>query len=106
MTPLNVLELFFDYEFAINDPHEGIEEVLMQDLPKYEYGLLYEVALSTGVLTCNLGRQNIRDFVKGTLASEPLVMGLSSSLHDDWDSRVGTFAVKAHVAPAVDYAAL
>jgi hypothetical protein len=76
----------FDYELLLPDPREDIVEVLQQDLPKWEFFLLYYVADDIGILGCDIGKQNIN----GTEGSSVDVVSLSSYGTDVIDNRVGT----------------
>jgi hypothetical protein len=49
--------LLFDFEFVQYDPHEGLDEVFMQDFPKVELGILYRMASIAGLLDCDLQKQ-------------------------------------------------
>jgi hypothetical protein len=95
ITQLNSVDVKFSYEFAILDPKESIEEVIEQDLPSLEYGILYLVAKSTGLLQCDLKNQNINLWATDVMTvisnPEPYLVGLSNDIDDAWSSGAGTF---------------
>jgi hypothetical protein len=87
--------ILFDYEITLRDPEEDIGEVLFQDLPKWEFFLLYYVAEDIGIIGCQqIGRQNITSFSHSNSSVD--VIELSSFGTDVVDTRVGTFHDEHH----------
>ena len=83
--------ILFDYEITLRDPEEQIGELLFQDLPKWEFFLLYYVAEDIGIIGCQqIGQQNITSFSQAN-ASDVDVIKLSSFGTDVVDTRVGMF---------------
>ncbi len=83
----------FDYELTLRDPVEGLVEVLSQDLPKWEFFLLYYVAQDIGLIGCQeIGQQNItrNQDSNNTSFYSVDVVNLSSFGSDVVDTRVGT----------------
>jgi hypothetical protein len=85
----------FGYEFSVPNPREGIEEVLVQDLPELEYGYLFLVARSTGLLKCqsnheiiNLWAINANENKSSTQG--PYLVSLSTGPSDEVVSNSGT----------------
>ena len=76
----------FDYELMLRDPRENVVEVLLQDLPKWEFFLLYYVADDIGILGCDIEKQNITN---STEESSVDVVSLSSYGTDVIDNRIG-----------------
>lgn len=86
--------ILFDYELTLRDPVEEIIEVLRQDLPKWEFFLLYYVAEDIGIIGCqNIGMQNITSSSRHNSTSVE-VINISSIGSDVVDTRVGTFSSK------------
>ena len=94
----------FDYELVLRDPVEdSLGEVLRQDLPQWEFFLLYYVAQDIGIIGCQaIGQQNItttsnssssnNSNTNQTNASYSVdVVSLSSYGSDVVDTRVGTY---------------
>ena len=85
--------IVFDYELTLRDPMEGIVEVLKQDLPQWEFFVLYYVAEETGVLECDFEMQNVSNFSSGNgsgaSGNAVDVVSLSSYGTDVIDDRVG-----------------
>ena len=87
--------ILFDYELTLRDPVEGIIEVLRQDLPKWEFFLLYYVAEDIGIIGCQqIGQQNISSSSSQSNSSPVDVINISSVGSDVVDTRVGTFPSK------------
>lgn len=95
---VRTIDVNFSYEFAILDPRESIEEVMEQDLPNLEYGILYLVAKSIGLLKCELQRQNVSSWATDVLTdstnTEPYIVSLSSGANDQPKTDIG----KSYVA--------
>ena len=86
-----VTTILFDYELTLRDPEEELVEVLRQDLPKWEFFLLYYVAEDIGIIGCQqIGRQNITSSAESNSTSVDVVK-LSSFGTDVVDTRIGTF---------------
>jgi hypothetical protein len=82
--------ILFDYELMLRDPMENLVEVLQQDLPKWEFFLLYYVADDIGILGCDIDNQNIIGYdAKTGNATSVDVVSLSSYGTDVVDNRVG-----------------
>lgn len=89
-----VTTILFDYELTLRDPEEELVEVLRQDLPKWEFFLLYYVAEDIGIIGCQqIGRQNITSSAESNSTSVDVVK-LSSFGTDVVDTRIGTFFVR------------
>ena len=91
-TTYRKIEINFEYEFAILDPQESIEEVMDQDLPNLEYGILYLVAKSTGLLKCNLKNESIASWGPSDPTSsrqDLYLVSLSSGLSDQYNAETG-----------------
>jgi hypothetical protein len=94
--------ILFDYELSLRNPEEGIGELLFQDLPKWEFFLLYYVAEDIGIIGCPLiGRQNVTTFSPTNSSVD--VVKLSSFGTDVVDTRVGTFHIKRDRMHLSDY---
>jgi hypothetical protein len=79
--------ILFDYEITLRNSEEQLAEVLFQDLPKWEFFLLYYVAEDIGVVGCqHIGQQNI---TSSSSKSSVDVVKLSSFGPDVVDTRVG-----------------
>ena len=89
-----VTTILFDYELTLRDPEEELVEVLRQDLPKWEFFLLYYVAEDIGIIGCQqIGRQNITSSAESNSTSVDVVK-LSSFGTDVVDTRIGTFFLR------------
>ena len=90
-------KVHFDFEFVIPNPHEGMEEVLVQDLPKVEFGILHRLATVTGLDSCDFQLQLTDPWLRNTngdqvptvMSEENWVVGLSS-FEPDVPSPIGT----------------
>jgi hypothetical protein len=77
-------KIFFDFEFVLPNPEEPIEEVLIQDLPKVEYGILNQLIKVTGLGECDLEKQLSDPWLDSdvgdsrVMSGENLVLGLTS----------------------------
>lgn len=91
--------ILFDFEFVITDPGEGMQEVIAQDIPEVEFGILNRLANVTGLDTCDL-RHQLNDpwLLDGevsdptTMTKENLVLGLTS-FRPDTPNPIGKFVV-------------
>lgn len=94
----------FDYELILRDPMEDLVEILQQDLPKWEFFLLYYVADDIGILGCDLQKkkQNITAITNSSQEEKEWdIVSLSSYGIDVVDTRVGKWLFTAALRPFV-----
>lgn len=91
LSDLNTHRISFFYEISIANPMESImEEFIEQDLPTFEYAILYMVAKSTYLLKCDFTRQDIKLWANNVSVDSnsppPYLASLSSNPHDSWSN--------------------
>lgn len=86
----NSTTLYFDYEFSLPHPGEPMDEVIMQDLPILEFGILRRLAIVSGLSECDLRKQLDDPALNPLLFDSNLVVGLSSA-QPDKKTALGTF---------------
>jgi len=75
--------LSFAFEFIVAHPNEPIDEILVQDLPLLEYGILYRIGYASGILRCEFSEQAVDPWLLSTnntsSANQSLVVALASN---------------------------